>query len=196
VQELVDAGVTDVVIFKNELKHEVQDEEDALENLGITGKHVLHLDFRWKNIESFTTACQQTIQALAFLDQVANKKDAKAYFHCTVGEDRTGMLAGLIRMLEEGWSVEKAFESELCQNGYEAGNPAKPPKVVQAIRKELTPVFLKMAFLIESKALTRDSIDASLCKDDPELLESFSDSNRYNVKNYRCKASSLFQQGD
>src|SRR5690606_20131805 len=86
-------------------------------------------------------------------------------FHCTAGEDRTGALAGLFRMLDEGLSTDEVFYGEMCPRGYSNGNPNKPWKVTGAIEAGLTPLFEAIAEKIEKEALNFDSLEKSLCQD-------------------------------
>lgn len=181
-RELVQAGITDVVIFKEETRGEVSREINELRQAGIRPAAIKFIPFRWKQFESFESACAQTVDALQVLVAVHASPGRAAYFHCTHGEDRTGYLAALTRMLLEGASSRKVFEAEMCEHGYEAGNPRKPPFVVQAIRGELTPIFLRMAALIESGKLRLDRLDPAVCQSAPQASPA-----RLPV----CRASSL-----
>ena len=51
----------------------------------------------------------------------------------------------------------------MCPRGYEAGDSNKPYSVVQSIRSELTPVFLGVAYLIQTGKITRENINESVC---------------------------------
>jgi len=171
--EFLDNEITDVLIFKNEtfsknshynepvkrqikkmqgLGYKVATVGDPLDESGYG--RVYHLDFRYKDIESFETACRQIIDGLHLIDEVSRSEDRILFFHCTVGEDRTGVLAGLNRMLTQNWDVDQAFNEEMCRYGFGAGNKGKvnaqKGKVLKNIRTELTPVFLKMAYKIHS----------------------------------------------
>lgn len=160
VNELPDIGITDVIIFKNEVKTEVTEEIEALKGLGIMHHHV---PFRWKDFMSMEEACGQVVRALNILRKVKSR-GGKVFFHCTAGEDRTGMLAGLYRMLEEGASQKKIFRSEMCARGYGDGNPNKPYNVTSAIQKELTPLFLSLAEKIENGDWSSGKLTKKSCK--------------------------------
>jgi len=43
-----------------------------------------------------------------FLSIVTDQSKQPVYFHCTMGIDRTGLMAGIYRIEEDGWSNEKA----------------------------------------------------------------------------------------
>lgn len=160
VSELPSVGITDVIIFKNDTRGEVFKEISALEKLRITPHHI---PFRWKEYESVQLACEQLIEAIQIMKEV-RAQDGKVFIHCTAGEDRTGALAGLFRMLDEGVSQDVVFKEEMCARGYSDGNEHKPYYVTNAIHKELTPIFNAMARQIERGYLTFDNLDKNICK--------------------------------
>jgi protein-tyrosine phosphatase len=160
VSDLLNVSVSDVLIFKTEVKTEVQDERAALKELGITSHHI---PFPWKNFESMEVACEQVVQGLNLIHKVKSQEKV-IFFHCTAGEDRTGMLAGLYRMLEEGITQEEAFKNEMCARGYSDGNASKPGMVTGVIQKELTPLFIALAAKIEIGEWTLGKIKKSSCK--------------------------------
>ncbi len=160
VTELAAIGITDVIIFKNDVRGEVEEEKKALKELKITSHHI---PFRWKDYPSLIEACEQTIEALQIIRRV-KKEQGKVFFHCTAGEDRTGALAGLYRMLSEGISQEEAFTKEMCERGYSDGNPKKPALVTGAIIKELTPLFVAMAAKVEAKETSLEKITKRFCE--------------------------------
>ena len=145
ISELPAIGITDVIIFKNDVKGEVVKEMAGLKALNITTHHI---PFRWRDYPSMTVACEQIVDALNIIQQVKANR-GKVFFHCTAGEDRTGTLAGLYRMLEERISVKVAFEDEMCERGYSDGNKHKPALVIEAIEKELTPLFVALSRRVE-----------------------------------------------
>lgn len=163
IEELKSVGVEKIIIFKNETKDEVQKEIHELRNQGFANRDILHLDFPWKDLTNLQDSCRMTVQALQFLEE-AVQSQKPVFFHCTVGEDRTGYLAGLFQIWQNpDISVSKVFQSELCGHGYEAGNAHKPKKVVEAIRETLTPTFLQMAGLLKEWKSQGAGLDVSLC---------------------------------
>lgn len=153
VSELKELGISDVIIFKNDVKGEVLSEIEALNELQIKSHHI---PFKWKDLESMELACEQVIDALQIIKRVKRRGD-KVYFHCTAGEDRTGLLAGLYRISEENLSVQEAWDEELCARGYGDGNRRKPKIVTNAIHQELSPLFFALAEKIKSGHLTKKS---------------------------------------
>lgn len=160
VSELPGIGITDVLIFKNQVKKEVDAEIAALKELNIKSHHI---PFKWKELESYEVACGQVIDALNLITKT-KANGGSIFFHCTAGEDRTGLLAGLYRMLEEGITMNRVFRTEMCARGYSDGNPHKPGLVHGAIQKELTPLFLAMAAKIEDGTLQLGKLSKRVCK--------------------------------
>lgn len=146
VGELKSYGIDEVIIFKSQTKTEVDEELVALKTLAIKSHHI---PFKWKGLESPQVACEQIVKALQIIRR-AQKANRTVFFHCTVGEDRTGMLAGLLRMESDGLSTEAAWKDEMCANGYADGNTKKPWHVSSAIHKELTPLFFALAAKVEA----------------------------------------------
>jgi protein tyrosine/serine phosphatase len=160
IKELKKMNITDVIIFKNDTKGEVEKELNDLESLGMNGHHI---PFQWKDIPSMQVACEQVIEALTIIKNV-REEGGSVYFHCTAGEDRTGLLAGLFQMLNNGIDQENAFAEEMCAKSYSDGNPRKPISVTAAIEKGLTPLFLTLASKIENGELSLEKLDKKVCR--------------------------------
>ncbi len=160
VDELAHFQITDVIIFKNDVKGEVFKEMASLKDLGINTHHI---PFRWKEYPSMQVACEQTVEALNIIHKVKSV-NGKVFFHCTAGEDRTGMLAGIYRMLEEKISKTKAFKEEMCARGYSDGNSHKPGMVTEAIQKELTPLFNALSAKVESGEWKLGKLSKQSCR--------------------------------
>ena len=167
IRQLKDYGITDIIIFKNQTRDEVDKEILWLSTAGYSAAQIHHIPFLWKNMGTFRQSCEQTVSALRILREAYITPRKAVFFHCTVGEDRTGYLAGLFRMLAEKWTMQKAFKQELCKNGYEAGDTRKPADIVTEVRAGLTPLYLKMAALISSGVLTIDDLNYSVCESEP-----------------------------
>lgn len=158
--ELKKMEITDVIVFKNDVRGEVSRELGELESLGINGHHI---PFQWKDITSMKAACEQVIEALTII-QTVRSSGGSVFFHCTAGEDRTGLLAGIFRMLNESMDTETAFTDEMCAKGYSDGNFRKPKTVTSAIENGLTPLFLELARKVESGELSFDKLDKKVCR--------------------------------
>lgn len=172
-RQMTKAGITSVLIFKNQTKTEVDDEINQLISAGFNEGKIFHVPFLWKDIASEKTACEQIITSLNILKNVENSADDKILFHCTVGEDRTGLLAGLMSQLLEQEDAQLSFQNQMCAKGYAGGNTRKPPHVSQAVDKYLTPLYYKISQLIETGALTFDKLSErsakKLCKQIAEI---------------------------
>jgi len=161
-------GITDILIFKTDSQGDVAQEIDELTSFDYTEGQIHHVAFPWKDFPSQQLACEQVMDALRLLKTIFTTPTKSIFFHCTVGEDRTGLLAGLFRLvLNPESSVRAIFERDMCEHGYGGGDPEKPQAVVDAIRGELTPLFLSMASLVKKGALRWDRLDKKLCRSLP-----------------------------
>lgn len=167
--ELKSAGIKSVVIFKNPTGNDDVGEE--IEAWGLPAADVIHVPFKWKELESFKEPCEQTLEALRFI-KAKTKARKKVFFHCTVGEDRTGYLAALYRVIFEDVEGRKAFDEDMCERGYSSGNPQKPGFVSGAVDSSLGPLYRSMAYLVSKGALTED-LDASVCAREPSVPADF-----------------------
>lgn len=169
-RELLDLGVRQFVIFKNDVRGEVQKEISDLQKLGVPATNITSIPFPWKDIHNFQEACEMTITALQTI-QTASDNDESIFFHCTAGEDRTGYLASLWSLWSGAHtSAKESFQQEMCARGYEAGNPNKPYQAVVAkIRETLTPTYLKMLVVLKEARQNNQELDLSLCQREPRL---------------------------
>lgn len=168
--DLVSLGVGAVLVFKNQTGSgtDVADEMQALRDRGLEASRVAHIPFKWKELGSFKETCEQTVEGLKFIAS-NTKAGKKTFFHCTVGEDRTGLLAAAHRLLTEpALTADQAFDEEMCERGYGAGNPLKPAFVKGQLAGGLTPFYRKLSWMIESGKLRADALDPAACAADPE----------------------------
>lgn len=186
IEDLKMRGIDKILIFKNQVRGEVAKEVDKLLTAGWQRNQVVEIPFKWKEHGSFKEACTQTIEAMALI-QKQQKRHKPIFFHCTVGEDRTGYLAGLLRWWWQEASVKQIFEKEMCWNGYGAGNPRKPYKqVVKKIRDSLTPLYVKMTYVL---ARAKQLKVKALCGQDPATLEDFRQNWAPRFAKLRCQES-------
>ncbi len=185
-RELANFGVTDVLIFRNDVKGEtgIDEEMQLLSDAKIATVH--NIPFKWKEVTNFTEACQQTIQALQLIKTVLETPKASLFFHCTVGEDRTGYLAGIYRVVFEDQTVEKSFAKDMCAHGYAEGDPKKAAFVSKIIHQNLTPLFLKMVSLVKSGAISKDKLDESVCEVDPASKREFKTAMSRMLPDFHC----------
>lgn len=167
--ELKAAGVKRVLIFKNSTGKDDVGREIA--SWGLPQKDVLHVPFQWKDLPDFKTPCEQTLAALKFLRE-SEEANQRVFFHCTVGEDRTGHLAAMYALLFENADAADAFGADMCEHGYGSGNPQKPGFVLGKLEEDLTPLFRAMAFLVQQGILTQ-ALEPEACASEPEVPDSF-----------------------
>ena len=157
VSELAQLGVTDVVVLKPDLHGEIFRERQELTADRIQSYSIpMHWD-----ISTPTLTCEQTVEAVNLILSL-RARNKKVFFHCTSGEDRTGLIAGLLRMQTQNWSARRAFEQEMCANGYGDGSPAKPQKIDALIQKNLTPIFLLLSKNLNSNSFLRKEACANI----------------------------------
>lgn len=56
-------------------------------------------------------------QINGILSVLSNPGNYPIYIHCHYGEDRTGLIVGLYRVLNQGWSPQTAYD-EMLANGF------------------------------------------------------------------------------
>lgn len=167
--ELRAVGVERVLIFKNTTGHDDVGEEIAA--WGLPEGDTLHVPFAWKDLPGFTAPCEQTVEALRFL-RASVDAERPVFFHCTVGEDRTGYLAALHGVLFEGADPREAFDRSMCERGYASGNPQKPGFVLGKLEDGLTPLYRSMAWLVDEGLLTAE-LDPAACAQEPVVPDDF-----------------------
>ncbi len=155
-EQLKNLGVGHVIIFKNQTKNEVVQELKILSEIGIKATHI---DFPWKNITGFAPVCEKALTALKILKN-NNDRKMTTFFHCTVGEDRTGLLAGLmLQVVGANRDLLNIHDQEMCQKGFGAGNPQKHWQVAKTVRENLIPVYLKMSYLLKKSNYILDLVN-------------------------------------
>ncbi len=192
--QLFSADIGAVLVFKNPTGNgsDVADEMAALVAGGLAQSRVVNIPFKWKDLGGFEEPCKQTIQGLKFIktNLAANRK---TFFHCTVGEDRTGTLAALYRLMTEpDLTPDAAWDSEMCERGYGAGNPNKPSFVLGKLEEGLKPLYRKLAYLIEKGALTEANLDENVCSSDPETAADFAQL-AVPANRLKCGTSTMFE---
>ena len=160
---LKENGVTDILIFRDGVGPHNDNEKKELAAEGYKNSQVHHIPMKWKNISSFELACRDAVAALKVMSDVEKNPQRKLYLHCTMGEDRTGMISGLYRIVFQGWSANEAYQKEMCMHGFAESSPHKPKHVVNTVNAGLKTLFVRMAALAESGALSKDHLDADVC---------------------------------
>jgi hypothetical protein len=186
-------GVNEVIIFKDGPRKVIDDEIAIWKKRGIPEERLHHIPFAWKDFSDFKTPGEQTLEALKILLE-ARAQGRTVLFHCTVGEDRTGYLAALYRLMTEGGDPYVLFKKEMCERGYENGDPLKPyGPVVLEIREALTRTYLKMAYLIKTGQLSESNLNPSVLDRAPSDAELALAGLSYDSKRCHCHTSAGFR---
>lgn len=191
-QQLIDAGIGAVLVFKNQTGNgtDVADEIAKLGTLGIPASRAKNIPFAWKDLPNYEDPCTQTVEALKFIETNLSA-GKKTFFHCTVGEDRTGVLAAMHRLLtEQGLDAGAAWDNEMCERGYGAGNPLKPSFVKGKLEDGLKPLYRKLAYLAKKGAL--DALDPNVCANDPSDEADF-ESQALPLDRLKCGTSTRYE---
>lgn len=189
--QLIAAGIGAVLVFKNQTGNgtDVADEITKLGTLGIASTRAKNIPFAWKDLPNYQDPCTQTVEALKFI-KTNLSAGKKTFFHCTVGEDRTGMLAAMHRLLtERTLDAGAAWDGEMCERGYGAGNPLKPGFVKGKLEDGLKPLYRKLAYLAKKGAL--DSLNTSVCANDPSTEADFEEK-ALPLDRLKCGTSTMF----
>lgn len=158
VQDLKKFRITNVLIIKKDVSGEVKKETDALDAVGIK-YHKIPIE--WDSV-NLTTTCEQFIEALQYVRQNLETPGRRLYFHCTAGEDRTGVLAGLTRLLQGDGNMQEIFRDEMCRNGF-ADGMGKVAPVSNKIYAALLPVYQHLASAISNHRLTWSTLNKNIC---------------------------------
>ncbi len=161
---LKENGVTDILIFRDGVGPHNNNEKRELMVAGYKDSQIHHIPMKWKNISSFELACRDAVAALKVMNDIEKNPQRKLYLHCTMGEDRTGMISGLYRIVFQGWSTNEAYQKEMCNHGFAEASPHKPTHVVNTVNAGLKSLFVRMAALVEAGRLSKDHLDSDVCK--------------------------------
>lgn len=188
VTALADYGVNEVMIFRNDVPGETGiSSEISLLRSEPRIRTIHMIPFKWKEITDFRLACMDTIKGLQILQSALKTQNAGLFFHCTVGEDRTGYLSGLRQIIFENQNPQSVFQNEMCAKGYAHGNSQKPEFVSKLVHENITLLFVKMLVLIEEKKLSAQKLDLTICESDPVLDSKMKSKIEQLHNNYLCK---------
>jgi hypothetical protein len=158
-------------------------------------REYLQIPFKWRKMGPFQESCEQLIDALRFIRRGAGDAKGRVLTHCTAGEDRTGLLVGIYRLLfqKDRYNLRQVYRGqvaglanptdpgEMCSRGFAYGNTS-PDKIepqsadpqnrsiAEIVQQELGPLLVRFAFLIDQNLLTVQNLDtaaAQLCARDP-----------------------------
>lgn len=191
ISELKQAGITDILIFRNDVKGEasVANELKLLEEARYSSDSIHQVPFAWKNFKNFREPCLQTLKALRLIRASVRTSGKGIYFHCTVGEDRTGYLTAFYKILYEKKDIDKAFREDMCARGYAEGDPLKPNFVVDLVHKSITEHFIKMNYLVSEGKLDGKNLGDGVCELDPDREPEFRNKMQRELVRFRCGTS-------
>lgn len=166
---LLKERVTDVLSLQPSDHPQWQKELTILEESGFLKKQIHNVSMYWDRPTPFKEQCIQYLKVLRILKEVKQDRSRKIYFHCTMGEDRTGLVAGLYRIIFDKWSFEKVVAGELCAHGYAFSNLSKPKAVAKKIQDNLGVSFIEMVDLVEQDRLSFANLDDKICDAEPNI---------------------------
>ncbi|MEK6554187.1 MAG: tyrosine-protein phosphatase [Bdellovibrionota bacterium] len=181
------ARVTHVLIIKNQVKTEVDEEIAQLVELGLSQDHIHHIAYRWKDLDPLVS-CEQTVEALDYIAHMAAVPSNKLYFHCTAGVDRTGLVAALYRLQNESQTnAFQMFKDEMCAHGYGDATYFRPNHVKEAIHVGLTPLYIKLAHIIIENRKAKSVLSKDICQ--PNFFQSPSLEKKVTTElaKYKCR---------
>jgi hypothetical protein len=160
--------INEVIVFKDwRTEEERKSFERRYLNAGFSKENLHWIAFPWSHTRDYKQLCKQTVEALQIMKNVVESsrkgESGNLYLHCTAGEDRTGFLSGLFRILKNDWDLEDTYAKELCARGYADGNPKKPAPVADEVHRTLTPLFEDMGKMIKKGALHWEELDSTAC---------------------------------
>jgi hypothetical protein len=178
ISELQKLNVTRILIFRKESSSESSNEDEfrMLKEAKFPLEQVSVIQFPWKDISDQSLGCRQTLEAINHISQARNKGE-KLFFHCTVGEDRTGFLSALVNMIFEKKKASEVFWSDMCRYGYAEADPTKPEEVSRLVHANITALFVRMSYLVEHKKISATNLDSRAC----DVLIDFKLLNRYQM---------------
>jgi hypothetical protein len=187
IDELLNFGVKEVLAFKVDTDGNVKKEMEVLKAKGLAEDKIHYIPFEWKKAVAFEEACKQTVDALKILKNAVDKK-TKLFFHCSVGEDRTGYLAGLFELgLDPKKDIFSIFKKEMCERGYSDSNKEKPLWIIETLEKNMTPLFIKMVYKIQKGELKLKKLSSETCKTEPTDKDILKLNPKYNLEHFRCR---------
>ena len=111
-RQLASMGVKTIVNLRHEGETRREEERRLVESLGM----------RWVFLPMRSYWRPSDAQVLAFLRAVDDTAHQPVFVHCRKGEDRTGTLVAIYRIVEEGWGPARAYEEALAL-GLSGWNP-------------------------------------------------------------------------
>lgn len=193
IESMKKTNIQKILIIKKDSKGEVKKEIKDLKKSGYTKNQIHQIPIEWKNVNLIKT-CNQFVAGLEQVNDFYHNGKGNMLYHCTVGEDRTGILTGLSKMwfskITNDSQIKKHFEEDLCRGGFGRGNPEKPfEKVVVPIRKNLTPLYVFLYEQIRRLKIQDQALTNEFCHklSNKKLLKKV----RQKAQNFKCQKQTL-----
>ena len=103
-RELKAMGVKTIVNLRAEGRAARQHERKLVESLGM----------RWVSLPMRMYWRPSRTQVKAFLEVALDPDQQPVFVHCRQGEDRTGSLAAIYRIVKQGWTPQAAYDEALA----------------------------------------------------------------------------------
>lgn len=199
-----EVGVKRILVFKEWTPAQARARERMIELYDSATftipTNVTNILFKWKGITDFKESCLQTIDGLKVI-KAAEDANERILLHCTHGEDRTGYLSAMYRLLKNPVSFANfrdIWKNEMCEHGYSSGNGTTGKLIGAAPAIDhpvtgLTPLFLKMYSKIEDGTLNWETLNPEVCESEPSVdafIASHSNEN-FSYDKMKCEKSSL-----
>ena len=129
-RRLAGMGVRTVINLRAENPAHQQHERALAESHGM----------RWLYLPMHSYWQPSDAQVRAFLATVLDPSQGPVFVHCRQGEDRTGALVAVYRVVGQGWEPSRAYEEALTL-GLGGWNPLLRRLVLRDARQKYAPVF-------------------------------------------------------
>ncbi len=133
-RELARLGVKTIVDLRVEDADGRRDEQRLVESLGMRWVH-LPMRMYWRPSDE---------QAMAFLQLFQEAEGQPVFIHCRAGEDRTGAMVALYRIVERHWNPEAAY-AEARTLGMTGWNPFMRYTILHDAQAEYAPGLASLA---------------------------------------------------
>lgn len=129
-RRLADLGVKTVISLRAEGRQQRRYERELVESLGM----------QWVSFPMSMYWRPSELQVKHFLQVARDPSNQPVFVHCRKGEDRTGALVAIYRVVRQDWSPEHAY-TEARRLGLAGWNPF----MREAILHEATPEYVQAA---------------------------------------------------
>ncbi len=137
-RQLAQMGIRTVIDLRAENRSDQLTEQRLVESLGM----------RWVHLPMRSYWRPSDVQVGTFLSDVTAEGVGPVFIHCRKGEDRTGVLVAIYRIVHDGWAPRQAY-AEARALGLAGWNPFMRYQILHAAKRRYAP-FGGACGLIES----------------------------------------------